>query len=234
MIGQDDRDWEALRRRLEPIEGGVPATIPPWQVAALGLAQLGAVIAAALVVLPLVTWLTGLLDGPLGATARPFALGAAVFVWAMLSLAALDLLARRVSRGALGVARRDWLFAAVLYLALAGWVVGLGLWQVSILGELAVDASGWSARPWPMAVLAASLLLSALPMTGSRLRVRLWAAAAGIWVVLIAFAAVDLLGALADGHVSAAGLAVGIDGAVQLVVLLVWIERGRPGARGSV
>ena len=28
MIGQDDRDWESLRRRLEPIERGVPATAP--------------------------------------------------------------------------------------------------------------------------------------------------------------------------------------------------------------
>lgn len=233
MTPQDERDWESLRRRLEPIERGVPGTIPPWRVAALGLVQLGAVVVAALVVLPLLTWLTGLLDGVLALAARPFALGAAVFAWAMLSLIVLDLLARRVSRGALRVAGRDWLFAAVLYLTLAGWVVGIGLWQVSILGELAVDALGWSARLWPMAILAASLLLSALPMAGSRLRARLWAVAIGIWVLLIASAAVDLLAALGDGHVSAAGLAVGIEGAVQLVVLAGWILRARRLMRSS-
>jgi hypothetical protein len=234
MSWQDDRDWEGLRRRLEPIERGVPATIPPWRVAALGLAQLGAVIVVALAVLPLVTGLTGLLDGFLGATARPFALGAAVFAWAMLSLEALGLLARRVTRGALGVAPRDWLFATVLYLALAGWVIGIGLWQVSVLGELAVDALGWSARLWPAGILAASLLLSALPMAASRLSAGLWSGAAGIWVVLIASAVVDLLAALGDGHVSAAGLGVGVGGAVQLVVLLAWMGRRRLRAPGSV
>ncbi len=225
MSWQDDREWDPIRQRLEGIEADVPRQIPPWRLAGLGLVQVAVIIGAAVLVLPFVGFLTDALTGSLGEPARPVALGAATFVWTTASLGGLALMARLVSGGVLGVPRRDWLFALLLYLTLGAWQTGIGLWQLTELGQLEADAVGPATRIWPMLVLAASLLLAARPLASPRASRGLWMTAALVAALLALQVLSEVAGALRDGHVSPAGLAIGVVTALQLLVLGAWLVR---------
>jgi hypothetical protein len=234
MSWQDDPDWERFRRSLGPIERGVPQQIPPWRLAGLGLLQIVAVIGTALVSLPLISLLVFALEPSLGDSARPFALGGAVLIWALLSMSSLAVLVRRASGGVLSLPLSDWVFAAVLYVALAAWVINLGEWLNGKAGLIEIDLLSRSATAWPAAVVAVSLAMAGTSASGSRLRRGLWLAAAGVLVLLSLESASSVIGAVGDGHVSAAGIGVGIAAVVQLVVLAIWLIARWPWAGVSL
>jgi len=98
-------------------------------------------------------------------------------------------------------------------------------------GLIEIDLLSRSATAWPAAVVAASLAMAATSATGSGLRRGLWLATAGGLVLLSLESASSVIGAVRDGHVSAAGIGVGIAAAVQLVVLAIWLIERWPWAR---
>lgn len=233
MTWQDDPDWERFTDRLKPIEHAIPDSIPPWRLAALGALQVVALIGSAVVALPVITLLATALEGNLGLAARPYALGAGVLVWSLLSLSALAVLARLGSRGHLTLLTGDWVLAVLLYIALAAWVVGLGMWQVEKFGQIELDAVSRMARAWPAAAVAASLGLAAMSVSGRRLRNVLWFGAATMLLLLAGKTGLSIVAAVRDGVVSGSGAAVGLAAAGQLLILSSWLALRMPRRRAK-
>ncbi len=210
----------------------VPRAVPPWRAAALGVVTLAGVAAASLValvaVITLERWLTP--DGVAADIGHGVALGAFVVVWGLLSLGFLGGAAQATLGRAAALGRRDLAAAGVVLLLLGGWTIGLHAWVVGETEYFEFDLVQPGTYVWPAVVVLVTIALAAVRLTRGRIALALLGFAALAIGALLVETFQNGLGAIADGDVSAAGLAVGILSAAQLAVLGRWwwvTARGR-------
>lgn len=222
-----EREQEAL----------VPRSIPLWRPATLGILALigvgATMLPAALAVMLLENWLVAERDA--SQLPHAVALGSFVVLWGVLSLGILAAAARlTMGRGA-AIARRDAVLAGVVLLLLGAWVVALHAWNVGVAGKVELDLIGRGTYAWPVVVVFVVVALATSRLTGRRVGLVLLGLAIFGISALVFEATSNVRGALADNHVSTAGLAVGMLSAAQLIVLAAWwIDAGRPASGGSL
>lgn len=214
--------WVRLNRRLEPLNAVVPASIPSWRPATLGFLAMAGValtmVPAALVMMLIERWLTVDAEQP----AHGVALGAFVFLWGLLSLALLSTAARLTIGRAGQLARRDLALAGAVLLAQGAWVAALHAWNVGVAGKVELDLIGRGTYVWPAVVIFLVVILPAVRLVGRRLAAALLVVT-GIGILLLLFETIsNALGAVADGEVSAGGVAVGVLSTVLLMFLCYW------------
>ncbi len=222
-MGPDD-GWGELEERLAPIEALVPEHAPPWRAAALGVVAVLGVLGASFVALLGVVSIERLLvpAGDAADLTHGVALGIAMAAWGVLSLGVLATAARRILGRGASLARRDVLVAAVLLILLAGWTTALHAWVVGVAGYVELDLIARSTYVWPLVVVIATVALVGVRFTRGAVTVGILA------LVALSIAAISVetirnaLGAVADGDVSGAGVAVGVLSIAQIVVLLTW------------
>ena len=187
------------------------------------------VVAASLVALVAVTSVERLLipDGDAADLGHGVALGVFVLVWGLLSLALLAAAARLTLGRAATLARVDLAAAGLVLLLQAGWTTALHAW---VAGYVELDLVRPGTYLWPAIVVLATLALVAVRLSRGRIALGLLGFAGLAAAVLFVETFRNALGAIADGDVSGAGLAVGILSVAQLAVLGRWwwvTARGR-------
>jgi len=230
-MGPDDQ-WGELEERLAPLDALVPEHAPQWRAAALGAVAVLGVLGASYIALLGVFSIERLLvpAGDAADLTHGVALGIAMAGWGVLSLGMLAAAARRILGRAASLRRRDVLVAAVLLVLLAGWTTSLHAWVVGVAGYVELDLISRSTYVWPLVVVLATVALAGARFTRGAVTVGVLA------LVALSISAISVetirnaLGAVADGDVSGAGVAVGLLSVVQIVVLLIWFAatvRGR-------
>ncbi len=220
----DEEGLDHLEVRLAPLGALAPRAVPPWRAAALGVVTLAGVVAASLValvaVMTLERWLVP--NGDAAEVGHGVALGAFVLVWGLLSLGVLAGAARvTLGRGAT-LARGDLAAAGLVLLLQGGWTSALHAWVVGIAGYVELDLVSRGTYLWPAVVVLVTIALAAVRLTRGRIApVLLGFAALAIGAIFVETVQ-NGLGAIADGDVSGAGLAIGILSAAQLTVLGCW------------
>lgn len=224
--------WADLAARLAPLDAVVPRTIPPWRAAALGAATLVGVLAASLMALVAVMsverWLIP--DGDAADLGHGVALGVFVLVWGLLSLGLLAAAARLTLGRAAALARGDLASAGLVLLLQAGWTIALHAWLVGVAGYVELDLVRPGTYLWPAIVVLVTIALTAVHLSRGRIALGLLCFAGLAAAVLLVETVRNALGAVADGDVTGAGLAVGILSVAQLAVLGRWwwvTARGR-------
>ena len=219
--------------------GGSPRSTPscrprsrPWRAAALGVVTLVGVVAASLVALVAVTsverWLIP--DGDAADLGHGVALGVFVLVWGLLSLAFLAAAARLTLGRAATLARIDLAAAGLVLLLQAGWTTALHAWVAGVAGYVELDLVRPGTYLWPAIIVLATIAMAAVRLSRGRMALGLLGFAGLAAAVLLVETFQHGLGAIADGDVSGAGLAVGIISVAQLAVLGRWwwvTARGR-------
>ncbi len=198
--------------------------LPPWRAAALGVITLAGVLAACVValvaVMTLERWLVP--NGDAAEVGHGVALGVFVLVWGLLSLGILASAARvTLGRGAT-LARGDLAVAGFVLLLQGGWTWALHAWVVGIAGYVELDLVGRGTYLWPAVVVLVTIALAAVRLTRGRIAPVLVGFAALAIGAIVVETVQNGLGAIADGDVSGAGLAIGILSAAQLTVLGCW------------
>lgn len=224
--------WADLAARLAPLDAVVPHTVPPWRAAALGVLTLVGVLAASLMALVAVMsverWLIP--DGDAADPGHGVALGVFVLAWGLLSLGLLAGAARLTLGRAATLARGDLAAAGLVLLLQTGWTFALHAWLVGVAGYVELNLVRPGTYLWPAIVVLATLALAAVSLSRGRLALGLLGFAGLAAAVLLVETVRNGLGAIADGEVSGAGLAVGILSVAQLAVLGRWwwvTARGR-------
>jgi hypothetical protein len=219
-----DDSWESLERRLAPLERLIPPEPPPWRIAALALTTVIGAGVAALISLLVVVSLEHVLFPQADAAdvTHGIALGLSVAVGGGLSLVILWVAARTTVGRAARLDRRDLALASVVFALLAAWTVALHAWVVGVAGYVELDLIGLGTRAFDGIVVLVTVALVATPLTRARATVAVLAATA-IGIAALIFETIsNALGAVADGEVSAAGLAVGAVSAILILVLSAW------------
>lgn len=216
--------WAELEERLAPLEALLPEHAPPWRAAALGAVAVLGVFGASFIALFGVVTIERLLVPAADAAdlTHGVALGIAMACWGVLSLGVLAAAARRILGRAASLGRRDVLVAAVLFVLLAGWTTSLHAWVVGVAGYVEL---GLIARPtyvWPLVVVLATVALVGARFTRGAVTVGVLALVGLAISAISAETIQNALGAVEDGDVSGAGLAVGLLSIAQIVVLLIW------------
>lgn len=231
---EPERASAALRRHLTPLDALVPERAPAWRPAALGVVALVGV-AATMVPAALATMLVERLlvaDRDAADIVHGIALGAFVVLWGAFALLILRLAARiSIGRGA-AIAGRDLMAAGVVLLLVGLWVVALHAWNVGVAGYVEIDLIGRGTYIWPAVVVSLVVALAAARLADRRVAIVLGLIAGlGIAALLVEMI-INVLGASADGDVSAAGLVVGVLSALQLFALVGWwLDVVRPRLR---
>lgn len=198
--------------------------LTPWRAAALGVVTIGGVVAASLValvaVMTLERWLVP--NGDAAEAGHGVALGAFVLVWGLLSLGVLAGAARVMLGPDATLARGDLAAAGLVLLLQGGWTSALHAWVVGIAGYVELDLVGRGTYLWPALVVLVTIALAAVRLARGRIAPALLGFAALAIGAMFVESVQDGLGAIADGDVSGAGLAIGILSAAQLIVLGCW------------
>ncbi len=216
--------WEATERRLAPLESLVPPEPPPWRVGALALTTLIGAGVAGLVSLLAVVSLEHVLFPQADAAelTHGIALGVSVAVGGALSLLILGVAARITVGRAARLDRRDLALAAVVFALLAAWTVALHAWVVGVAGYVELGLIHLGTRAFAGIVVLVTVALVAAPLTRARATVAVLAATTMGIGALILETISNAFGAIADGDVSAAGVAVGTLSAILILVLSAW------------
>jgi len=232
----DEDAWADLEARLAPLDVLVPRAVPPWRGAALGALSLLGVAAASLVALFGVTTVERTLmpQGDAVGLGHGVALGAFVLAWGAISLGVLAVAVRLMLGRAGTLGQRDLGVAALVLLLQAGWVVALHAWNVGVAGYVEPDLIGRGTFLWPVNVVCITVALTAVRLARHRVALALWVLIALAIATLVAETVSNGLGALADGEVSGAGIAVGALSAAQLLVLGWWWWVAGRGVRGDL
>lgn len=219
-----DDAWEAIERRLAPLESLVPPEPPPWRVGALALTTVIGVGVAGLVSLLAVVSLEHLLFPQADAAelTHGIALGVSVAVAGALSLLILGVAARVTVGRAARLDRRDLALAAVVFALLAAWTVALHAWVVGVAGYVELDLVSLGTRAFAGIAVLVTVALVAAPLTRARATVAVLAATTMGIAALIFETSSNAFGAIADGEVSAAGVALGTLSAILILVLSAW------------
>lgn len=220
----DEQGWRALTRHLEPLDALVPGSVPAWRPATLGVTALVGVAAAMLPAALAIMLVERLLlpDRDASEAAHGIALGVFVVLWGVLALAVLAVAARlTIGRGA-AIARPDLALAAAVLLMQGAWVAALHAWNVGVAGRVELDLIGRGTYLWPAAVVSLVVMLAAARLTSRPVALVLTSMVAIGVAALVLQTLSNARGAIADGHVSDAGLAVGVLSALQLVLLAAW------------
>jgi hypothetical protein len=219
-----DDAWEALERRLAPLESLVPPEPPPWRIGALALTTIVGVGVAGLVSLLAVVSLEHVLFPQVDAAelTHAIALGVSVAVGGGLSVMILGVAARVTVGRAAQLDRRDLALAAVVFALLAAWTVALHAWVVGVAGYVELDLISLGTRAFAGLVVLVTVALVATPLTRARATVAVLAAATIGIAALTLETISNALGAFGDGEVSAAGVAVGALSAILVLVLSAW------------
>lgn len=231
---EPERASAALRRHLAQLDALVPERAPAWRPAALGAVALVGV-AATMVPAALATMLVERLlvaDRDAADVVHGMALGAFVVLWGTFALLILRLAARiSIGRGA-AIAGRDLMAAGVVLLLVGLWVVALHAWNVGVAGYVEIDLIGRGTYIWPAVVVSLVVALAAARLADRRVAIVL-GLIAGLGIAALLFEMIiNVLGASADGDVSAAGLVVGVLSALQLFALVGWwLDVVRPRLR---
>jgi hypothetical protein len=219
-----DDGWEAIERRLAPLETLVPPEPPPWRIGALALTTIIGVGVAGLVSLLGVVSLEHVLfpQADAAGLTHGIALGVSVAVGGGLSLLILGVAARVTVGRAAQIDRRDLALASVVFALLAAWTVALHAWVVIVAGYVELDLIGLGTRAFDGIVVLVTVALVAAPLTRGRATVAVLAATTIAIAALILETISNAFGAIADGEVSAAGVAVGTLSAILILVLSAW------------
>lgn len=216
--------WEAMERRLAPLESLLPPEPPPWRIGALALTTLIGVAVAGLVSLLAVVSLEHLLfpEADASELTHGIALGLSVAVGGGLSLLILGVAARVTVGRAAQLDRRDLALAAVVFALLAAWTVALHAWVVGVAGYVEIDLVRLGTRAFSTIAVLVTVALVAAPLTRAKATVAVLAATTlGIAALLLETIS-NAFGAIADGEVSAAGIALGVLSAVVILLLSAW------------
>lgn len=218
-------EWGQLEQRLAPLEALVPAEAPQWRAAALGgVAVLGVFLTSVIALLGVVSVERLLVPaGDAADLSHGIALGVAVAAWGALSLGVLAVTARWLLGRAASLGHRDMALAAVVLVLLAGWTVGLHAWVVRVAGYVELDLISRSTYVWPLVVVLATVALAAVRFTRGRVAVGVLVLVALSIALVFVETIRNGMGAIADGDVSAAGVAVGLLSIAQIAVLLTWL-----------
>ena len=149
-----------------------------------------------------------------------------MLVWGVLTLGLLAGAARMMLGHAATLGRGDLTAAGLVLLLQAGWMVALHAWVVGVGGGyVEFDLVHPGTMLWPMIVMLVTITLTTVRLARGRTALGLLGfaglAIAGLFVETLQ----NGLGAIADGDVSGAGLAVGILSIAQLAVLGWWWRR---------
>jgi hypothetical protein len=216
--------WEAIERRLAPLENLVPPEPPPWRIGALALTTIVGVGVAGLASLLGVVSLEHVLFPQADAAdlTHGVALGLSVAVGGGLSLLLLAAAARVTVGRAARLDWRDVALAAVVFVLLAAWTVALHAWVVGVAGYVELGLISLGTRAFDGIVVLVTVALVATPLTRARATVAVLAAVT-IGIGLLTLETIsNAFGAIADGDVSAAGLAVGALSVILILVLAGW------------
>lgn len=216
-----------LQARRAPLDALVPRPVPPWRFAALGAVTLVGVLATGVVALVAVVTLEHWLipNGDAADVSHGVALGGSTLVWGLLSLGLLAGATRVTLGHAATLGHGDLATAGLVLLLQAGWMIALHAWVVGAVGYVEFDLVHPGTSLWPGVVLLVTMALAAVRLARGRTALGL------LWFAGLAIAGLFVetfqngRGAIADGDVSQAGLAVGILSIVQLAVLGWWWRR---------
>jgi len=219
-----DEQWGELEERLAPLEALVPEHAPQWHAAALGSVAVLGVFGASYIALLGVISIERLLvpAGDAADLTHGVALGIAMAGWGVLSLGALAAAARLILGRAASLGRRDVLVAAVLFVLLAGWTTSLHAWVVGVAGYVELGLIARSTYVWPLVLVLATVALVGIRFTRGTVTVAVLALVALAISAIIVETLLNAVGAVADGDVSGAGVAVGILSVAQIAVLVIW------------
>jgi len=223
-IVADEDAWVDLAGGLAPLGILVPRSVPPWRGAALGVLTLIGVGISSLLALAAVAtierWLIP--NGDAADASHGVALGGSVVVGGLLSLGLLAGVARLTLGRGSTLARGDVAIAGLVLLLLGGWTIALHAWNVGVAGYVEPDLIGRGTLLWPGMVVYLTVALAAVRLTRQRTALALLVLVALAITALFVETLCNGLGALADGDVSQAGVAVGVLSATQLAVLGSW------------
>lgn len=219
---------EAARAGLEAkpaVRDPLPArAMMPWLATVLGVAALAGVAVAGLgalfAVVTIEHWLIP--NGDAADASHGVALGVANLAWGLLSLGLLAGAARVILGRAATLGRGDVATGGVVLLLQAGWTTGLHAWIVGVAGYVELQLVQPGTYAWPLIVMLVTVALTAVRLSPGRIAAVLLGFAALAIGALLVETLQNGLGAIADGDVSAPGVAVGILSAAQMVVLGVW------------
>ncbi len=220
----DEETWTDLEARLAPLDARMPRPVPPWRFAALGALTLVGVLVSSVVALVAVVTLERWLipNGDAADVSHGVALGGSMLVWGLLSLGLLAGAARVTLGCAATLGRGDLTAAGLVLLLQAGWTFALHAWVVGATGYVEFELVHPGTRLWPGVVMLVTITLAAVRLALGGTAWGLLGFAGLAIAGLIVETLQNGLGAIADGDVSQAGLAVGILSVAQLAVLGWW------------